>query len=84
MEAVLCRAEDLRDNWNRKLCNCMQKPTSMPSAISDRILQCIDIERCIQDKANTAILGVDSAESGHSCDNGGSALSTADVAEWLD
>jgi hypothetical protein len=84
MEATLCRAEDLWDNWNRKLCNRMQKLTGKPSAISDRILQCIEIERCIQDKANAAILGVDSAESGHSCNDGDSALSDVGVDDALD
>jgi hypothetical protein len=29
-EATLRRGEDLRDNWNRKLCNRMQKPTGSP------------------------------------------------------
>ena len=33
------------------------------------------IEHCIQDEANAAILGADSAESGHSRDGGDSALS---------
>jgi hypothetical protein len=47
MEVTLCRAEDLRDNWNQKLCNRMQKPMGKPSAISSRILQCIEIERRI-------------------------------------
>jgi hypothetical protein len=50
MEATLRRAEDLWDNWNQKLCNCMQKPTGKPSASSDRILQCIKIEHSIQDR----------------------------------
>ncbi len=84
MEATLHWAEDLWDNWNRKLCNRMQKPTGKPSAISDRILQCIKIERRIQDKANATILGVDSAKSGHSRDNGNSALSDFGVDDALD
>ncbi len=29
-EMTLCRGEDLRDNWNKKLCNRMQKPTGKP------------------------------------------------------
>ncbi len=62
----------------------MQKPTGKPSAISDRILQCIEIERRIQDKANAAISGVDSVESGYSCDNGDSALSDVGVDDALD
>jgi hypothetical protein len=37
MEATLCRGEDLWDNWNRKLCNRMQKPTGKPGALSDHI-----------------------------------------------
>ncbi len=84
MEATLRWAEDLWDNWNRKLCNRMKKPTGKPSAISDPNLQCIEIERCIQDKANAAFLGVDFAESGHSCDNGNSALSDVGVDDALD
>ena len=39
------------------------------------IYRCMEIERCIQDEANAVILGADSAESSHSCDNGDSALS---------
>jgi len=74
MEATLRWGEDLRDNWNRKLCNRMQKPTGKPGVLTDRIFQCIEIERCIQDEANATILGADSAESGHSCNDGGSAL----------
>jgi hypothetical protein len=84
MEATLRRAEDLRDNWNRKLCNRMQKPTGKPSAVSDCILRCIEIERHIQDKANAAILGVDSAESVHSCNDGDRALSDVGVDDALD
>jgi hypothetical protein len=74
MEVTLCRGEDLRDNWNRKLCNCMQKPMGKPGALSNRIFRCMEIEHCIQDEANAAILGVDCAESSHSCNNGYSAL----------
>jgi hypothetical protein len=37
MEATLCQGEDLQDNWNRKLCNHMQKPMGKPGALSDRI-----------------------------------------------
>ncbi len=75
MEATLRRGEDLQDNWNRKLCNHMQKPMGKPGALSDCIFQCMEIERRIQDEANVAILGVDSAESGHSRDDGDNALS---------
>ncbi len=45
------------------------------SLTKDRIFRCIEIERRIQDKANAAILGADSAESVHSCNDGDSALS---------
>ncbi len=62
----------------------MQNQMGKPSAISDRILQCIEIEHRIQDKANAAILGVDSAESGHSCNDGNSALSDVGVDDALD
>ena len=34
METVLRRGEDLRDNWNKKLCNCMQKPTGKTLRLS--------------------------------------------------
>jgi hypothetical protein len=75
MEATLHWGEDLWDIWNRKFCNCMQKLTGKPGATSDCIFQCMAIEHCIQDEANVSILGADSAESGHSCDDGNSALS---------
>ena len=48
----------------------MQKPTGKPGALTDRIFRCIAIERCTQDAANAAILGVDSAESSHARDDG--------------
>ena len=75
METVLRRGEDIRDNWNRKLCNRMQKPTGKPGVNTDRIFHCIEIERRIQDEAAAAILGAESAESAHSGDDGESALS---------
>ncbi len=50
METVLRRGEDLRDNWNKKLCNRMQKPTGKPGVNTDRIFRCIEIERRIQDE----------------------------------
>ena len=78
METVLRRGEDLRDNWNKKLCNRMQKPTGKPGVNTDRIFRCIEIERRIQDEAAAAILGVESAESAHSRDDGESALSDVD------
>ena len=62
-ETTLCHGEDLCDNWNKKLCNHMQKPTGRPGALTDRIFCCLVIECRIQDEANTAILGVNSAES---------------------
>ena len=75
MEATLRRGEDLRDNWNRKLCNRMQKPTGKPVVLTNRIFRCIEIEQRIQDEANAAILCADLAESGHSLDDGDNALS---------
>jgi hypothetical protein len=85
MEATLCRGEDLRDNWNRKLCNRMQKPTGKPDVLSDCIYRCIAIvKHCIQDEANASILGADWAESGHSHDNGDSALSEVVVDNRFD
>ena len=75
METVLRRGEDLRDNWNKKLCNRMQKPTGKPGVNTDRIFRCIEIEHRIQDEAAAAILGAESAEFAHSRDDGDSALS---------
>ena len=75
MEAVLRRGEDVRDNWNKKLCNRMMKPTGKPGVNNDRIFRCIEIERLIQDEAVVAILGAESVESAHSRDDGESALS---------
>jgi hypothetical protein len=75
MEATLCRGKDLRDNWNRKLCNRMQNPTGKPGVLSDPIFRCMAIEHRIQDEANVASLGADSAESGHSRDDSDSTLS---------
>ena len=34
-EVTLRRGEDLRDNWNKKLCNRMQKPTGKPGEQTD-------------------------------------------------
>jgi hypothetical protein len=51
-EGTLCQGEDLCDNWTRKLCNRMQKPTGKPGALTDRIFCCLAIERRIQDEAN--------------------------------
>jgi hypothetical protein len=80
METVLCRGEELRDNWNKKLCNRMQNLTGKPGVKTDRIFRCIEIERCIQDEAAAAmILGAESVESAHSRDDGESAFS--DVVE---
>ncbi len=56
MEATLRWGGDLRDNWNRKLCNRMQKPKGKPGVLSDCVFRCIEIERRIQDEANAAIL----------------------------
>ncbi len=50
----------------------MQKLTGNPSALQNHIFQCIDIENFIQAETNTAILGVDLAESSHSCNDGSS------------
>jgi hypothetical protein len=43
MEATLRWGEDLRDKWNRKLCNRMHKPTGKPGALTDRIFRCIEM-----------------------------------------
>ena len=78
-EPTLHRGEDLHDNWNKKLCNRMQKPTGKPGALTERIFRCIAIERRIQDEATAAVLGIDSAESNHSRDDGSGSLLEIDV-----
>ncbi len=50
-ELTLRRGEDLRENWNKKLCNRMQKLTGKPGVNTDRMFRCIEIERRIQDEA---------------------------------
>jgi hypothetical protein len=69
-EAVLRRGEDVRENWVKKLCKNMKKPTGKPGDLLDRHFRCLAIERRIQDRANAAILGVRSAESSHRSDDG--------------
>jgi len=69
-EGVLRRGEDVRDNWVKKLCKNMKKPTGKPGDLRDRHFRCLGIERRIQDRANAAILGIDSAESSHASDDG--------------
>lgn len=69
-EPVLRRGEDVRDNWVKKLCKNMKKPTGTPGDLRDRHFRCLRIERRIQDRVNAAILGVDSAESSHRDDDG--------------
>jgi hypothetical protein len=64
-ERDLCRGEDIRDNWVRKLCNNFKKPTGRPSDNLDLIFHCLEIEPQIQCKANVAILGATSGESDH-------------------
>jgi hypothetical protein len=48
----------------------MKKPAGKQGDLLDRHYCCLAIERHIQDRANTAILGVDSAESNHCGDDG--------------
>ncbi len=36
-ETTLHQGEDLQENWNKKLWNCMQKPTGKPGVLQDRI-----------------------------------------------
>jgi hypothetical protein len=69
-KAVLHRGEDVRDNWVKKLCKNMKKPTGKPGDFRDRHFRCLGIECRIQDRANAAILGIDSAESSHRDDDG--------------
>jgi hypothetical protein len=54
----------------------MQKPTGKPGKHCDRIHRCIEIKRRIMDAAEAAMLGVASAESGHSCDEDSSVVSS--------
>ncbi len=69
-EANLCRREDVQDNWVKRLCKNMKKPTGKPGNLLDRHYRCLAIECRIQDRANTAILGVVSTESSHCGDDG--------------
>jgi len=48
-EPVLRRGEDVRDNWVKKLCKNMKKPTGKPGELCDRHFRCLGIERHIQD-----------------------------------
>jgi hypothetical protein len=48
----------------------MKKPTGKPGNLLDRHYRCLAIEHRTQDRANAAILGVDSAESSHCGDDG--------------
>jgi hypothetical protein len=65
MRDILCRGEDICDNWVRKLCNNFKKPTGWPGNNSDQIFCCLKIEHQIQCKAIAAILGATSGESDH-------------------
>ncbi len=38
-KTTLHRGEDLQENWSKKLCNHMQKPTGKPGVLQDRIFQ---------------------------------------------
>ncbi len=49
METILCRGEDVRNNWVKKLCKNMKKPTGKPGNLIDCHFYCLAIERCIQD-----------------------------------
>ncbi len=64
-ERDLRRGEGICDNWVRKLCNNIKKPTGKPGNNSDQIFRCLKIERHIQRKANAAILGATSGELDH-------------------
>jgi hypothetical protein len=75
-EDTFCRREDLGDNWIKKLCNRMQKPTGKPGEHRDRILCCIEIKRRIMDAAKAAILVVALVESRHSCNDDSSIVSS--------
>ena len=48
-EMVLCRGEDVRDNWVKKLCKNMKKPTGKPGDLRDRHFRCLRIERRIDE-----------------------------------
>jgi hypothetical protein len=40
-ERNLCRGEDIRDNWVRKLCNNFKKPAGWPGDNLDQIFHCL-------------------------------------------
>jgi hypothetical protein len=46
----------------RKLCNNFKKPTGATGENGDRIQRCIEIERRIQGKTSSGILGASSGE----------------------
>jgi hypothetical protein len=75
-EANLCHGEDVRNNWVKRLCKNMKKPTGKLGDLLDRHYRCLAIEGRIQDRANAAILGVDLAESSH---RGGDGSKDSDV-----
>jgi len=61
-EDSLRTEDDLRRNWVRKLCNNFKKPTGATGENGDRIQRCIEIERRIQGKTSSGILGASSGE----------------------
>lgn len=56
-EDSLCTEDNLPRNWVHKLCNNFKKPTGATGENGDRNQRCIEIERCIQGKTNSGILG---------------------------
>ena len=61
-ETELRDPKDLRDHWNKKLCNSFKKPTGAANEPGDRILRCIGIEREIQQANDAGVMGASSAE----------------------
>jgi hypothetical protein len=61
----ICRGEDIREDWVRKLCNNFKKLTGRPSNYSDQIFCCLKVECQIHRKENAAILGATSGELDH-------------------
>ena len=51
---------DVKKHWIKNLCNGMKKPTGSTGEKTDRVHQCIAIEKQILDKTNSGLLGISS------------------------
>ncbi len=52
--------DNLKSHWIKTLCNGMKKPTGNPGGPNDWIHRCISIEKRIQDKTHSGMLGLSS------------------------